>query len=246
MRKAVIGCTVAFVTFTLGLIVVRVVDTPVVHDSKPAEQHATFFVETKPQEVKAAETDAKAEKQTDLSIVVEVSEPNPQPPSLRREYIKLVKRGPTVIDLDLAESIDNQEVTLNFRDKGEYRMFQRYRTSMSISFEGPHLDLIDWRHFDSPWVALRALSARRFQTLAPYEMDSSRFPPTTTEEILKEVRRRVGTDWLEALELVKECRGPNDGACAVMISSVYLRIQKRVGAVWTDAGLVEIRIPMGC
>jgi hypothetical protein len=31
-----------------------------------------------------------------------------------------------------------------------------------------------------------------------------------------------------------------------MISSLYLRIQKRVGAVWTDAGLVEIRIPMGC
>ena len=70
MRKAVIGCTVAFVTFTIGLAVVRVVDTPVVTDSKPAEQQATVFVETKPQEVKAAETDTKAEKQSDLSIVV--------------------------------------------------------------------------------------------------------------------------------------------------------------------------------
>ena len=125
-------------------------------------------------------------------------------------------------------------------------MFQRYRTSMTISLEGPHVDLIDWRHFDSSWVPLRALSARRFQTLATYEMNPPSFPPTTTDEIVKEVRRRVGTDWPAAVEAAKGCRGPDDGACIVMISSVYLRIQKRVGAVWTDAGLVEIRLPMGC
>jgi hypothetical protein len=56
----------------------------------------------------------------------------------------------------------------------------------------------------------------------------------------------VGKDWPDLLELVKGCRGPNDGACQVMISSIYLRIQKKVSGRWIDIGLVEVRIPMGC
>jgi len=77
-------------------------------------------------------------------------------------------------------------------------------------------------------------------------MDGSRFPSTTKSEILKEVRRRVGNDWPYLLELVKDCRGPNDGACIVGVSSIYLRIQKQVRGSWIDIGLVEFRVPMGC
>jgi len=117
---------------------------------------------------------------------------------------------------------------------------------MSISAEGPHLDLVDWRHFDSPWMPLKALSSKRFQTLATNQMEYSRFPPTTNSEIIEEVRRHIGKNSSYLLELAKHCHGPNDGACFVSISSIYLRIQKRVRVVWEDVGLVEIRIPMGC
>jgi hypothetical protein len=179
--------------------------------------------------------------------VIQVSEPNPHPPSLSLRHIKLAKNRPSIIDLDLGEDIDNQEVTLKFPgNSAEYRVFQRYRTSMSISAEGPHLDLVDWRHFDSSWTPLLALDAKRFRTLKSDQMEDSRFPSTTKSEILKEVRRRVGKDWPDLLELVKGCRGPNDGACLVMISSIYLRIQKQVRGRWIDIGLVEVRIPMGC
>ena len=190
--------------------------------------------------------DTKANEGSDFSIVVAISQPNPKPPSLTRRHFKLNARGPTLIDLELAEDIDNQEVTLNFLDNSQYRMLQRYRTSMSISVEGPHIDLMDWRHFDSPWTSLKKSGPKRFRTLATDQMDASRFPATTKAEIMKEVRRRVGDEWPEALELVKNCRGPNDGACLVSISSIYLRIQKKVRKQWVDVGLVEVRIPMGC
>ena len=52
---------------------------------------------------------------------------------MERLPIEFAKHGATVIELNLAESIDNQEVTLNFRRDDEYRVLQRYRTSMSIS-----------------------------------------------------------------------------------------------------------------
>lgn len=156
------------------------------------------------------------------------------------------KRGSTVIDLDLGEGIDNQEVSLHFQGNDEYRMFQRYRTSMSVSAEGPHLDLVDWRHFDSAWTKLKALSSKRFRTLVLNQMDASKFPSTTNDEFVEEIRRRVGTDWPEVLELAQDCDGPNDGACLVLISSIYLRIQKRVHTQWVDVGLIQIRQPMAC
>ena len=240
MRKLIIRCTVAFVTFSMGVIIATVLRIAIPHDSnRPA-------VQTQPREVKTAATDTRVTQHADLYIVAEISEPDPNPSTWRRLSVKLAKHGATVIDLNLGESVYNQEVTLNFRENNEYRMLQRYRTSMSISAEGPHLDLLDWRHFDSPWVSLKALSSKRFRMLAANQMEGSNFPWTANEEIVEEVRKRVGTDWPEVLELAKGCGGPNEGACLVSISSIYLRIQKRVRVGWIDVGLIEFRLPMGC
>lgn len=247
MPKLIISSTIAFVTFSIGVIITGVFRDATVHVSKPhTGQLDQSFVATKPRELWPPGPNTNAAQYLDLSIVIEGSESNPNQPSLKRRHIKLLERESTVIDLDLGESTDNQEVTLNFQGNDEYRMFQRYRTSMSISAEGPHLDLVDWRHFDSAWTKLKALSSKRFRTLALNQMDASRFPSTTNDEIVEEIRRRVGTGWPEVLELAEDCDGPNDGACLVLISSIYLRIQKKVHTRWVDVGVIEIRQPMGC
>lgn len=245
MRKLIARCVVAFVTFSMGMIVATVFRSPIPRvSSPPPAQPVESLIEIKPREVKATATDTKATQHADLYIGVETGS---SPPSLRRQHVQLAKHGATtIVDLDLAESVGDQEVTLNFREDGEYRVLQRYRTSMSISMEGPHLDLIDWRHFDSPWVSLKALSSKRFRTLATDQMQSGKFPPTTNEEIVAEVRKRMETDRSEIVEAAKSCGWPSDGACFVSISSIYLRVQKRVRAGWTDVGLIELRIPMGC
>ena len=242
MRKLIISSNVALITFCIGISVAAIFRVPTANSSsQPTKELDRILIETKPQRLPTPVQDTKAHESSDFSIVVKVSET-----SLTHQYFKLSRRQPTLIDLELGEDIDNQEVTLNFRDNSEYRMFQRYRTSMSISAEGPHLDLVDWRHFDSPWTSLEMLGPKRFRTLATDEMEESKFPSTTKAEIMKEVRRRVGEEWPELLELVKDCHGPNDGACRVSISSIYLRIQKKVRDQWVNVGLVEIRIPMGC
>jgi len=246
-RRLIIRSSVALMTFCIGISVAAIFRFPTANSlSRPTKELDRVFIETKPQRLPAPVQDTKANKSSDFSIVVEVSEPHPNPPSLTRRYFKLSRSRPTLIDLELAENIDNQEVALNFRDNSEYRISQRYRTSMSISAEGPHLDLVEWRHFDSPWTSLETLGTKRFRTLATDQWRGSKFPSTTKAEIMKEVRRQVGEKWPAVLELVKDCRGPNDGACLVSISSIYLRIQKKVCNQWVNVGLVEIRIPMGC
>lgn len=183
-------------------------------------------------------------KNSDLSIVFDNGESDG---SVVVHHIKLNKKRSAVVDLDLAVSIYGHEITLNFPDNSaQYRVLQRYRTSMSISAEGPHLDLVDWRHFDSQWITLRSIGPKRFRMLADEEIDEEKFPPTTKSEIVNEVRRRMEREWSEIVELAKSCNGPNDGACLVGVNSMYLRIQKQVGGNWTDIGSVEFQIPMGC
>lgn len=247
MRRLINRSSVALMTFCIGISVAAIFRFPTANSpSQPTKELDRIFIETKPKTLPTPVQDIKTNESSDFSIVVEVSEPNPNPPSLTRRYFKLNRRQPILVDLELAEDIDNQEVALNFRDNSEYRMFQCYRTSMSISAEGPHLDLVEWRHFDSPWTSLETLGPKRFRTLATDQKEESKFPSTTKAEIMKEVRRRVGEEWPAMLELVKDCHGPNDGACLVSISSIYLRIQKKVRNQWVNVGLVEIRIPMGC
>lgn len=241
IRKLAICLAVAATTFEIGSKLFAVVED---YPNLPAITVGHTFAEpirTVPEST--APADVKRTTRSDLTLDVDSGE-NPQ--FVIPRDITLKKRGTTFVDLDLTESIDNQELRLHLSDASEYRVLERYRTSLSISAEGPHLDLVDWRHFDSPWTELKSLGSNRFRTLAIPEDDYSRFPPTTTAEILKEVRRRAAKEWPELLELVKECKGPNDGACLVSISSIYLRIQKKVNRDWVDVGLVEVRVPMGC
>ena len=247
MKRFTIGLTIALITFGIGIALLSITrsrqsqgpEQPAGVTNKIAVQHPRERREW-PQLPNQGET----AKGTDLSIVVAVPE---KPPALEVRHIKLGKNGKATINLDLGETIDGREIALHFADNlASYRVLERYRTTLSISAEGPHLDLVDWRHFDSPWTALESLGTNRFRTLESDQMDHSRFPKTTKAEIVEEARARVGKDWPELIERVESCNGPNDGSCFVGISSLYLRIQKRVNDRWTDVGLVEVTIPMGC
>ncbi len=245
MQKLIIRFTAALITFAIGIGCAFILSSPVPHESNPvaARRDQSFKIQFG-RAIPLPQVQ-KAKGLSDLSILVLVGGGSSRS-KFELRSIKLSKSRPTIVELDLGEDIDNSEVTLNFRDGASYRVFQRYRTSMTISNEGPHMSLLDWRHFDSPWTQLHSLDARRFRTLASNQMDYSRFPRTTTSDIVKEVRRRVGKLSPEYLELVRSCNGPNDGACFVAITSVYLRVQKQVGARWIDIGLGEFRFPMRC
>lgn len=241
MRKLAVNLIIALITFTIGTIISNLWSFRL---SPQPKQFVTTWSAVQTNESLTSESQVKAEDPTNLIVYVLT---DPDVPSFNPLKLELSKSSPTVVDLDLAESIVDQEITLGTENNsGEYRILQRYRTSMTVMAEGPHLDLLDWRHFDSTWTPLQKLDDHRFRTLADDRMDDTKFPPTTKAEMISAVRRRAGNDWPEIVELVKTCRGPNDGCCAVRISSIYLQVQKRVTDGWTNMGLVEFRIPMGC
>lgn len=236
MRRLSIYFIVTLISFFVGTLVANLWDFKSSPKSKQLVESGSAL-----SSVEQSQQEILDDDDNHLTILVRVlSEPSSD------RLIELSKNSPTNVDLELGEDINDQEVSLSGDTDSEYRILQRYQTSMTVMDEGPHLDLLDWRHFDSAWIPLQQLDTHRFRTLASHQMDETKFPPTTKADIISAVEKRAGSDWPEIVELVKTCEGPNDGCCGVRISSIYLRVQKRIADSWTDIGLVEFLIPMGC
>ena len=241
MRKVIYGFGVALLTFSLGAVVYYL--TRLNSSSQPIPVVQIQRVEVKRASTAEIEVPVEPPAPADFSVVIKTDLGDGE---LGSHTIGLSKNPVVVEDLDIAEFIDGQEISIVGGDKAaQFRIFERYRTTMTVMGEGPHLDLVDWRHYDSEWIPLDQLDQRRFRTLASDKMDCSKFPVTTKAELISAVRKRAA-DWPTAVELAKTCRSPHHEPCAVGVSSVYFRIEKQVGDRWIKVGLVEVLIPMGC
>ena len=242
MRKVIYCVGVALVTFSLSAVVDYLFRLR--SSSQPAPVVQVRPVEVRREYIAEIETPVESPAPGDFSVVIKTDLGDGE---LGSHTIKLSKDPVVVDDLDVPEYIDGQEISIVGGDKAaQFRIFERYRTTMTVMGEGPHLDLVDWRHFDSEWIELDQLNQRTFRTLASDKMDASKFPPTTKSELIDAVRKRAYTDWPEAVELAKTCRSPHHEPCAVGVSSLYFRIEKQVGDRWMTVGVVEVLIPMGC
>jgi hypothetical protein len=241
MRKVIYCVGVALVTFSLSAVVDYLFRLR--SSSRPVPVVQVQPVEVRREYIGEIETPVQTPAPGDFSVVIKTDLGDGEVGS---HTVRLSKNPVVVEDLDVPEYIDGQEISIAGGDKAsQFRIFERYRTTMTVMGEGPHLDLVDWRHFDSEWITLDQLNQRTFRTLASDKMDASKFPPTTQAELISAVRKRAG-DWPEAIELSKTCRSPHHEPCAVGVSSLYFRIEKQVGDRWIQVGLVEVLIPMGC
>lgn len=128
-----------------------------------------------------------------------------------------------------------------------FRMEQQYETSLSLMKDGPHLDLIHWKHHVSPWETLKEAETNTFVSK---EVSGSEFPEVTNAEIVAAVKAQLsgqgyslGGDWAD---LAKKCESPNDDPCGVSISQVRLRISVKEGENWKAIQIIRLIVPMGC
>ena len=238
MRK-VFYLAVALLTFAIGATLFYLTTLKTVSQPAPVTKPVEVLVEKKP-EVKPPAVPV------DVSVILRTHSIDDTHPEYKHRTLKLSDKPVVVEDLDIEEDVDADEITIVGGDEStQFRISERYRTSMTVMGEGPHLDLVDWSHFDSEWIPLQQIAQRKFRTLKRERMNAEMFPATTQAEILAAVRRRAG-DWPEAIELAKQCSGPKEYPCSVGVSSVYFQIEMLVGDQWATVGVVEVQIPMGC
>lgn len=152
---------------------------------------------------------------------------------------------PIDLDLELSLSIENQIIALHPypNDSREFKVEQQFETSMSVSDEGPHLDLTNWKHYTSEWQEIKRLDENRFLTSQISESDYQKFPKVTNKEIYKAVLKDGGKRWAD---YARSCKTSNDGACSVSVSRISFRIKAKENGEWNVIHKINVFIPLGC
>lgn len=152
---------------------------------------------------------------------------------------------PINLDLEFSLSIENQIIALHPypNDSREFKIEQQFETSMSISEEGPHIDLTDWKHYTSDWREIKELSGNRFLTLNISAADHQKFPKVMSKEIYNAVLKNGGKRWAD---YARSCKNANDSVCSVSISRISFRIKAKENGKWNVIHKINVSIPVGC
>jgi hypothetical protein len=134
--------------------------------------------------------------------------------------------------------------------KCQFRIEQQYETSVTIMNEGPHMDLVNWKHHVSDWEILEEINENIFLSK---DVSSNEFPDVTTDEIVEATKQQI-TVWAKDgygsnqkwIELAKKCKNSFEYPCGVGVSKVRLKISVKDGDSWKEINIINLIVPMGC
>ena len=132
----------------------------------------------------------------------------------------------------------------------ETRVYWRYKTSLSISDEGPHLDLLDWKHYTSDWEEVDKIDGNNWW-LIDYGIvrRERKFPDVSKEEIIQAIIDHSDNDsqWLDVWNKYYKNKHANDVLLSLFdFSHMYLKITGIDENGVKQERMIEIMIPLGC
>lgn len=165
--------------------------------------------------------------------------------------IKKVTEKLIQVDLGLGEPIAKLIILHSkMGEDYEFRIEQQYETSLSLMDEGPHMDLLNWKHYVSEWKILESVGRHSFVSK---EVVSDKFPKVTTAEIIQATKEqsarwaREGYNPEERwVKIARKCKIPTEYPSGVSISKVRLKISVKTGKGWKEIHGIDILVPMGC
>ena len=185
------------------------------------------------------------ERPTTSSFTIDIRRRNADS-TLEERSIAVKPSGPRVTNLDLefGEAIENELIVLRSPVEQTFKVEMQFENSMAIGDEGPHLDLLNWKHHTSPWKEIRPTSANTFPVPEVSGADFTRFPTVTTDEIVAAVRKAGGGKrWLD---LARTCTAPGVGWCYVTTSRISIRISTKQTGRWRSVHTLNFSVPMVC
>jgi hypothetical protein len=122
-----------------------------------------------------------------------------------------VQKDTAYVYAEIGETIEDQKITIWTRQLKDVNVEQRFETSVTIQDEGPHCDLINWKHFDSEWKSLTQYSVGKFIGDRYSEEEHRQFPDIKIKELRKSVKEHCGDEWGDMVKKPGEisCRSWN-------------------------------------
>lgn len=162
----------------------------------------------------------------------------------RDKRLDHIQKDTVKIYVEVGEIFEGQIISVSSSLVTDLTIEQRYETSITITDEGPHCDLTDWKHFYSDWKELQPDKKGKFTCVKYSEKEYEKFPGISIDDLKKRVKEHCGEGWLEQIEKIKS---PTDYPSAVGISRYYLKVtgkRKDNGDIVTK--LIVVETPMGC
>lgn len=156
------------------------------------------------------------------------------------------------VPLDLGDEVYGATLQLQPATPGEtYRVRVQYETSLGLSAEGPHLDLVDWKHCMSDWETAEATEALSFVLPTPTPEQHECFPAYTRAELEQAVRAHAAArgdaamadQWISR---IGEGDAEGEATPFVAISTVRVRVEVLRNGTWVDVATVAFMPAMGC
>lgn len=157
----------------------------------------------------------------------------------------ILRRHPDTvkIDMELGETPENKI----FRIQHQYKnieVFQRIENSVTVTNEGPHCDLINWKHYRSEWYKVPS-EDKIYQTLGLIEKEGQHFIPIDLDKLKIEIKRVCGDRWYNLIK-DKKYIDEHDFHMGTSTSKILLLfILTDKNGVKTNK-VIEFLVPMGC
>jgi hypothetical protein len=163
------------------------------------------------------------------------------------EYDKILKKtqkDTVYLYPELGETIEGQTISISTEELTNLKIEQRYETSVTIMNEGPHCDLIDWKHFYSEWKILKSNKVGQFICDSYSEKDLEKFPKIQMSELKTTVKELCGKEWYK---LISKVKSPTEYPSGVGVSRYFLRLTgQRKDNRQIVTKLIILEMAMGC
>lgn len=146
--------------------------------------------------------------------------------------------------LDLGETIQGQTFEIVNSELMDIKVEQQYETSLSISKEGPHIDLIDWKHHTSNWVELTPVDTDKYRMISYSIADQEKFPDFTEIELIEYLNSINLKDWAKLIKVPSYSDGSKHWW--IGLSSVTIRVSGFSKDNNWVTRYINFEIPMGC
>jgi hypothetical protein len=140
-----------------------------------------------------------------------------------------------------------EEKTIKIQHHQDFRtieVFQKHQNSITIMGEGPHCDLLDYKHYESSWKPLKTITNNKsFETLKYSQKDWNKFIEVDISDVITYVKDNCGESWSDMMVNTKSIY---DYPAGISISKIFLRVVMTDVDGYKTEKIIIFDIPMGC
>lgn len=158
--------------------------------------------------------------------------------------LKKTQNDSVNVFLDIGEIIGGNSIKITDCKYDQIEIYQKFENSITIMNEGPHCDLINWKHYSSDWEKIKKNDNFSFIANSMTKEQMEQFIPIDLDEFKEAVTAHCGDNWTN---LIKNVRNINEYPCGVGTSKIELKIvMLKSDSQDKFEKIIAFDIPMGC